>query len=63
MRVVLISALVCVVVVLAASLVGRAIDNEQQTRVIVTRGGQTLDCRRDVSATGEVDYNDCNTVP
>ncbi len=67
------------VVLIGASLIGRAMDTEVQDRVLITRGGVTLDCQRSVAKPGEivryedgssfvakggeVSYGDCNVVP
>jgi len=63
MRILLVAALVCSVVVFAATALGRAIDTELEQRVIIPRDGQLLDCRRDFSGHGNVSYNDCHVVP
>lgn len=67
------------VVLIGATLIGRAIDTEVQDRVLITRGGVTLDCERSVAKPneivryedgssfvakgGEVSYGDCHIVP
>lgn len=74
----LIGAVVASVMFFGAGLVGRAMDNEAQDRVIFTRGGVTFDCERhfveagelvtyedgstDFSR-GEVSYTNCHNVP
>jgi hypothetical protein len=63
MRYLLIAILVCGVVVLGATALGRAIDQELQQRILFTQNGATLDCRRDFSAHGSVSYSDCHVVP
>jgi hypothetical protein len=45
--------LACLVVLIGAALVGRAIDVESQERVIFTRAGITFDCGRRAYAKGE----------
>lgn len=79
MRITGIALCVSLVVLIGVSLVGRAVDAEVQQRVLITRGGWTLDCERHVARegevvrfedsssvvakAGEVFYRDCNRVP
>lgn len=51
------------VVLIGATLVGRAIDVEVSDRVILTRDGHTLDCERVVRGHGHVFYENCVRVP
>ncbi len=52
------------VALIAAALIGRAIDHEAriQQRVIMTKHGHTLDCRVDYYEDGSIYLNDCNAV-
>jgi hypothetical protein len=54
-------AMVCLI---AAVLIGRAIDQQVrlQDRVITTRHGRTIDCRVDRFEDGSISLNDCNYV-
>lgn len=63
MRFLLIGALVAACVVLAAHMVGNAIDQAMQEHVLITRNGQTLDCERITDVAGNVFYDSCVTVP
>lgn len=63
MRYLLIAILLCGAVFIGAHAVGRALDHELEQRILITQNGATLDCRRDVSAHGNVSYNDCHVVP
>lgn len=59
----LIGAVVCSILFFGTALVGRAIDNETQDRVIFTRGGVTFDCERRFVPEGEViPYEDGSSV-
>ena len=67
------------VILVGATLMGRAIDTEIQDRVLITRAGVTLDCQRSVAEPGEivryedgssfvaeggeVSYGDCHVAP
>lgn len=78
-RVAVIGLCLALVVVIAAMLVGRAIGQEIQQRVLYTVGGVTYDCVRSVAKPGElvqleddssfvakggeVSYGDCHRVP
>lgn len=62
MRFLLMALAVSVLVLVSATLVGRAMDTEMQDRVILTRDGVTLDCVRHIEH-GEVSYGYCVTVP
>ena len=51
-----------IVVLIGATLVGRAMDTEAQQHVLITRGDTTIDCVRHVSKSGEtVHYEDGST--
>lgn len=51
------------VILIGATLIGRAIDTEVQQRVIFTKNGQTLDCNRTEGVDGRVFYTHCVSVP
>lgn len=59
MRIIGIALIVSLVVVIGATLMGRAIDAEVRQHVLVTRNGETLDCERD--AQGQM--HSCVRVP
>lgn len=54
---------VLLVGVIAIVLMGRAIDEETQDRVIFTRDGVTLDCERITDISGRTFYDSCVRVP
>lgn len=51
------------VVLIGATLIGRAIDTETQQHAIFTRNGITLDCERITDVAGNVFYDSCVRVP
>ena len=53
-RVLLTAAVLCLLIALAVSGIGRAIDQQVQDRVIFTRDGVTFDCERRFVEQGEV---------
>jgi len=55
--------LACLVCLIFVSLVARAVDQEVQQRVILTRDGVTLDCERRLGPHGSVSYIGCARVP
>jgi hypothetical protein len=59
----MISKMLCValLLVIGVALLGRAIDQAVQQRVLITRGGQTLDCER-VHRNGRVFLSDCEKI-
>lgn len=61
-RTLIVAIVVCLIVVVGATAVGRAIDSEVQDRVIITRNGQTADCRHEVYEDGSVYWIDCHPV-
>lgn len=54
---------VSLVILIAATLVGRAMDTEAQQHVIFTRHGVTLDCERITDVAGNTFYDSCVRVP
>lgn len=62
MRVMLIGVAVAACVWIAATLVGRAVDQVVQEHTLIVRNGITLDCQR-VVRDGLVYYENCNRVP
>lgn len=54
---------VSLLVLIAFTLVGRAIDTEVQDHIVFTRDGVTLDCVRHYGGHGQVSYGDCSRVP
>ena len=63
MRYLLIAILLCGVVLLGATALGRAIDQELQQRILITQNGVTLDCERITDIAGNVFYDSCVRVP
>jgi hypothetical protein len=50
---------VCTIVVLGATALGKAVDAEIRDRVVFTRGGVTFDCERNFYDAGEpIEYED-----
>jgi hypothetical protein len=62
-RVLLTAAAVCLFVVIAVGMIGRAVSYEVQEHVVFTKHGETLECNRTVGAHGHVFYDHCVTVP
>lgn len=62
-RLLLAAAVLCGLVVLAVSGIGRAIDTEIENRVLITQNGATWDCERFVYPDGRVAYGNCHIVP
>lgn len=63
MRLVVVALVVCAVIVLGATAVGRAVDAQVSDRVLITRDGITLDCERVYGVGGETSYGNCHRVP
>lgn len=62
-RLLLSAAVFCLLIALAVSGIGRAIDQEIEDRVIFTRAGVTLDCARELGPYGSISYTECHQVP
>lgn len=63
MRFIGIALCISLVVVIGATLVGRAVDAAVRERVIIARAGMTLDCERYVASQGEiVSFEDGSSV-
>lgn len=52
-----------VIAVSGAYVLGRAIDTETASHVLITRNGVTLDCERITDVAGNVFYDSCVRVP
>ena len=63
LRGLLAGALVGIALFFGAHMVGAAIDQDAQQRVIFTKNGVTLDCARHYGGHGSVSYGDCHQVP
>ena len=62
-RLLLTGVVFCILVLIAVSGIGQAVDHEVQNRVIFTRAGVTLDCVREVGPYGSISYTECHQVP
>lgn len=62
-RLLLAAVVLCILIAVAVSGIGRALDVEVQDRVIFTRDGVTMDCARTVGPYGSVSYTECHLVP
>lgn len=64
MRYLIVALVVCSLVWLGATAVGRAIDHEIQDRILIPGpNGQTLDCERITDVAGNTFYDSCQVVP
>jgi hypothetical protein len=50
---------ICLVVAIGASVVGRAIDQQVQQRVLIVQNGATWDCERIVYPDGRIAHTNC----
>lgn len=63
MRIIGIALLVSLVVVIGATLVGRAVDAQVQQRVLIFQNGAAWDCERIVYPDGRTAHTNCVIVP